>query len=122
MALDETAETRLRTGQNIWVGSVRPDGRPHLSPVWFAFLDGKLYICIDPKSVKARNLAANPQIVLALEDGLHPVICEGTAAPVPRPYPDVVKAEFLQKYEWDIELDAQYNFLIEITPQKWLSW
>jgi hypothetical protein len=122
MALDNDAKTRLRTDQNIWVGSVRLDGRPHLSPVWFVYLDDKLFICIDPNSVKARNLAANPQIVLALEAGLHPVICEGTAASVPRPYPPLVTAEFFRKYEWEIDKDSQYNHLIEITPQKWLVW
>jgi nitroimidazol reductase NimA-like FMN-containing flavoprotein (pyridoxamine 5'-phosphate oxidase superfamily) len=122
MALSEESKAWLATDQNIWVSTVRPNGRPHLTPVWFAYLDPRIYICIDPASVKARNLELNPRVVLALEDGLHPVICEGEASAVTRPYPEEVKDAFLRKYEWQIESESQYNYLVEIQPHKWLAW
>jgi hypothetical protein len=122
MALSEKSIARLETDQNIWVSTVRPDGRPHLTPVWFAYLDPSIYICIDPASVKAHNLELNRRVVLALEDGLHPVICEGEAQAVARPYPEAVKDAFFRKYEWQIESDSQYNYLVEIQPLKWLAW
>ena len=106
----------------IWIASVRPDDRPHLAPVWFVWHQGKLYISTDPKSVKANNLRQNPRISLALEDGTHPVICEGTAQPVPVPWSVDLLAAFVQKYEWDITKEQRYNDLWEITPHKWLSW
>jgi hypothetical protein len=62
---------KLETAQNIWIASVRPDGRPHLTPVWFAWTGGKLYVSIDPDSVKSKNIAHTPHVALALEDGLH---------------------------------------------------
>lgn len=124
--LDHQAQEKLAEAQNIWVASVRPSRgdlpRPHLTPVWFCYPDDKLYISIDANSVKAGNLRRNPNITLALEDGLHPVICEGTARFIEPPYPAGVIAEFLRKYEWDITTEAQYNQVIEITPLKWLSW
>jgi hypothetical protein len=85
LTLPPEAETKLETEKNIWVASVRPDGRPHLAPVWFAWHAGKLYICTGPGSVKARNISQNPRVALALEGGSHPVICEGIAAPAPAP-------------------------------------
>ena len=119
-----TAEmiARLETQQNIWFCSVRPDGRPHLAPVWFVWHAGKLYIGTDPKSVKSRNLRTNPHVTLALEDGAHPVICEGTAQPAATPLSEDLLAAFFKKYEWDLNKEAQYNLVVEVTPVKWLSW
>ena len=34
------ADQRLRTDQIAWLGTVRPDGRPHLVPIWFLW-DGE---------------------------------------------------------------------------------
>lgn len=113
---------KLDLNKNIWVATVRNDGRPHLSPVWFIQLAGKLYISIDPGSVKSKNLHENPHITLALEDGTHPVICEGQATFVPKPYPSEILAYFRHKYEWDILKDNVYNQLVEITPMRWLNW
>jgi len=120
--LTTEAQRKLETAENIWFGSVRPDGRPHLAPVWFAWTGSKLYICIEERSIKGRNVAGNPQVVLALEDGLNPVICEGTAVSLPGPLPPDVVAIFRRKYNWDISSDGQYNQLLEITPSKWMAW
>ena len=116
------AETKLETERNIWVASVRPDGRPHLAPVWFAWHAGKLYVCTEPGSVKARNISQNRRVVLALEDGSHPVICEGTAATVSAPWSVQVAAIFRHKYDWDISSEEQYTQLLEVTPTRWLTW
>lgn len=113
---------RLETEKNIWVATTRPDGRPHLTPVWFAWFEEKIYICIPEKSVKARNFTQNPRVSLALEDGLHPVICEGTAHPIAKPGPDGVRALYKAKYNWDYATDGEYGWLVEITPEKWLGW
>ncbi len=121
-ALTPEAIEKLEKQQTIWFGSVRPDGKPHLTPVWFLWHEGKLYIGIDPNSVKSRNLKQNPWVVLALEDGIHPVICEGMAAFIQLPLTEVLAAAFLSKYEWDLAKEAQYNQIVEITPFKWLTW
>ncbi|HJW83503.1 MAG TPA: pyridoxamine 5'-phosphate oxidase family protein [Anaerolineae bacterium] len=114
---------RLRSESNIWVATVRPDGRPHLTPTWFALHGEKLYISIDPASVKARNLSANPRVALALEDGAAPVIVEGEARPVEdSDRPQGALDEFKRKYDWNIDEDSQYCLLIAITPTKVLSW
>jgi F420H(2)-dependent biliverdin reductase len=116
------AQQKLESAENIWFGSVRPDGRPHLAPVWFVWTGNKLYICIEKRSIKGRNIAGNPQVVLALEDGLNPVICEGIAIPLGRPLPIEVISLYRKKYDWDISSDGQYDQVLEITPTKWLVW
>ncbi len=113
---------RLETQQNIWFCSVRPNGRPHLAPIWFVWHNNRFYISTEPVSVKSRNVRCNPQVILALEDGTHPVICEGKAQLLDQPWPEDLLAAFLKKYEWDLNEEAQYNQVIEVTPEKWLSW
>jgi PPOX class probable F420-dependent enzyme len=118
---DETLK-RLDTEKNLWVATVRPDGRPHLTPVWFAWAGEMIYICITPKTVKARNIETNPQVSVSLEDGSKVVIGEGEAALVAEPWPPDVAAVFQRKYNWDIYTDEAYSVLVEIKPVKWLIW
>ena len=86
------------------------------------------YICTQ-ESIKVKNLRTNSRASLALEDGNKPVLAEGTASFVDRPFPPDVISAFAEKYQWTIERDGQppaedqtYNVLIEITPDKWLKW
>jgi hypothetical protein len=120
--MEDVTNHKLETARNIWIGTVRPDGRPHLVPIWYVWVSGKIYICIDHNSVKARNMMSNPNVVLALENGNNPVICEGKAKEIHKPFPDDVVNDFLKKYDWDIHQDTEYQMLVEVTPDKWLAW
>ncbi len=120
--LTDEAITRLQEAPILWMATVRPDGRPHLVPVWFVFADGKLSACIDPRSVKGRNLLANPRVSVALEEGKHPIICEGLAEFLVKPWPVSVIQAFTAKFDWDIGTDDQYTALVQITPVKWMMW
>jgi hypothetical protein len=71
-------------------------------------------------SVKVRNLAANPAISLALESGSAPVVVEGRASMLARPWPDEAVLGFQRKYDWTITTDAAYDTLVAVTPQRWL--
>ena len=102
--------------RNVWAATVRPDGRPHLAPVWFVVSDGKWYVVTAPDSVKARNLQRNDQISLALEDGDDPYVVEGRARPV-APSAEVIRL-FKQKYDWDITVDSTYTQTIEVVVHK----
>lgn len=115
LAMSSTAD-RLAQARNIWIATVRPDGRPHLVPIWFVTNDGRWYICTGADSVKARNLQANPAIALALEDGADPYVVEGAAQAV-QPGPAVVQ-KFKEKYDWDITADPDYGCVFEITVKK----
>ena len=110
------AADRLDEAKNVWIATVRPDGRPHLVPIWFVVDGGRWYLCTMPGSVKARNLSQNPRIALALEDGSNPYVIEGEARPV-EPSAEVV-AKFQAKYGWDITSDTDYTQLLEVRVRR----
>jgi hypothetical protein len=70
---------QMAAARNYWIGTVRPDGRPHATPVWGVWVDETFYFGMGPRSVKARNLAANPALTVHLESGDDVVILEGVA-------------------------------------------
>ena len=115
-------DPRLDSERNIWLATVRPDGRPHLIPIWFVWLNTRFYLCTGKASVKGRNLQANPNLVLALEDGSKPLIAEGTATLLDPPFAPELAAAFQAKYDWDMRHSDQYNMVVEVTPQRWLQW
>jgi PPOX class probable F420-dependent enzyme len=53
-----------RTGK---VATVRPDGRPHVAPVWFTVEDGHVVFTTWHASVKARNLRRDPRASLVVD-------------------------------------------------------
>ncbi len=116
------SDPRLLTDRNVWLATVRDNGKPHLVPIWFVWVREKFFICTEGKSVKVKNLRRSPRASVALEDGNKPIIAECTVHFTEQPYPLDVVAEFKQKYQWDILTDASYNVLLEITPEKWLKW
>jgi PPOX class probable F420-dependent enzyme len=75
----EEARRRLTTARNFWLATVRPDGRPHLMPVWAVWHEDALWFSSSLGSRKIRNLLAEPRCSLSTEDGNHPVVVEGRA-------------------------------------------
>ncbi|MGB1249551.1 MAG: pyridoxamine 5'-phosphate oxidase family protein [Candidatus Promineifilaceae bacterium] len=115
--------TRLETERNIWLATIRSNGRPHLVPIWFIWHEACLFLGMKGKSVKARNLQQNPNVSLALEDGSNVVICEGSAETYPQPWSAELLAKFKAKYDWDIPGDPDgYGLIVKIKPRKWMMW
>lgn len=69
---------RLERARNYWLATTRPDGRPHVTPVWGVWVDGSLYFDGHPATRWARNVVANPAVSVHLESGDDVVILEGT--------------------------------------------
>src|SRR5690349_13854427 len=75
------ADERLRANVIVWLGTVRPDGRPHMVPVWFLW-DGETILVFSKDDQKIRNLKENPAVVVGLDDthdGEDVVFIEGRA-------------------------------------------
>jgi nitroimidazol reductase NimA-like FMN-containing flavoprotein (pyridoxamine 5'-phosphate oxidase superfamily) len=77
---------RLESAEVFWLSTVRPEGRPHVTPLLCVWLDDALYFCTGPDERKARNLVQNQHCILttgcnALNEGLDLVV-EGAAAKV----------------------------------------
>lgn len=75
----EVTELRLRSGRSLIIATTRPDGRPHAMPVWFCWLDRRLYFITARSTQKARNLARQPWIVAHAGDGEDVLMIEGPA-------------------------------------------
>jgi nitroimidazol reductase NimA-like FMN-containing flavoprotein (pyridoxamine 5'-phosphate oxidase superfamily) len=58
------AEKLLSAAELFWLSTVRPDGRPHVTPLPAVWSEGALHFCTGPEERKARNLALNPHVVL----------------------------------------------------------
>lgn len=76
---------QLAAARNYWVASTRPDGRPHVAPVWGVWLDDTFYFSTDRAARKSRNLARDARVVVHLESGDEAAIVEGVAREVADP-------------------------------------
>jgi hypothetical protein len=70
---------RLERAINYWIATSSPAGRPHVTPIWAAWLSGTLYFDGIYTSRWAQNLTAHPSISIHLESGTDVVILEGIA-------------------------------------------
>lgn len=116
-------EARLSREMTIWLATVRADGRPHLVPLWFIWLDGQLFICTGSETQKFVNMYNNQNVALALTDPVNVVTIEGEAHTADRAQIDTVAEHFYHKYEWDFRYDETADWrLITITPYKIIAW
>ena len=92
---------------NAWLTTVRPDGAPQTSRVWFVVLDDAAWVSTGDTALKWRNLLADPRATIAL-DGRSAGVISGRATlhDSARSRPDVLAA-FATKYNgWDAAADV----------------
>src|SRR4029450_5362245 len=56
------AARRLEQEIVIWLTTVRADGTPQPSPVWYLWADQELLIYSKPNTPKLRNIGQNPKV------------------------------------------------------------
>ena len=79
---DLLAAGPLGPGTTFFLGTARPDGRPHAAGVGAVWMAGDLYFTSGPGTRKARNLVANPACTLSVSlDGID-LVLEGDTARV----------------------------------------
>src|SRR3954469_10420653 len=59
-----TGRQHLEDAQISWIVTVRPDGRPHVTPLLAVAVDGALHFATGTEERKAKNLAENPHCIL----------------------------------------------------------
>ena len=82
-----TGMERLRAADTYWLCTVRPDGRPHVTPLIAVWHREALCFATGPEERKAQNLAENPSCVLMtgrsdLVEGALDLMIEGRAEQV----------------------------------------
>jgi general stress protein 26 len=132
------AEARecLERAEVFWVSTVRPDGRPHVTPLISVWLDGALYFCTGPSEQKARNLEGNPHCILTtgtntIGDGLD-VVVEGDAVPMSdadtlRRIADAYVSKYGEDWRFDVRdgafvhtgaAEGSVALVFEVAPRK----
>ena len=102
-------ERVLTTSEMFFLSTVRADGRPHVTPLIGVWSEGALHFCTGPSERKARNLAANPEVVLTtgantLREGCD-VVVEGRATRVTDEQRLIALAE-----AWEAKYGAEWHF------------
>lgn len=100
---DRHIAQRLSAEAIIWLCTVRPDGRPHNVPVWFAWHDPTVLIFSMPKTAKIRDVQRSPAVSLALDSadgGQDIVLADGQAEVITATgdHPHFLAGQFRQKY------------------------
>ncbi len=124
-----------RVPRNAVAGTNRRDGAPQLSPVWYLYEDGRIYIGVRVASAKYRNLQRDPRIGLCI-DGGHPdsraVMIYGRAELIEAdsPWRDQMEWRITRRY-YDSDEEARRfreearqwgpSALIVMTPERTIS-
>jgi hypothetical protein len=79
---DLLAASPTQSGIAFFLGTSRPDGRPHAAGIGALWLDGDLYFTSGPETRKARNLATNSACTISVRlEGID-LVLEGEATRV----------------------------------------
>ena len=117
----------------IWLTTVRPNGQPQTSPVWFLHDDGEILIYSKAGTARTANIAANPRVSLSLDgngEGGDIVSIEGKARFDTGAPPADRMAAYREKYAgyisrngWTPEwFGANYPTAIRIAPSRSRAW
>lgn len=118
---------RLEHEEVIWLNTVRADGLPQPSPVWFLWDGQTMVIFSQPNTPKLRNIAANAHVALNFnsnETGGDIVVFSGTAALEQQSTASANMPAFLAKYRAAIvrigadpaQFMRNYSVAIRVTP------
>ena len=101
------AVERLAVAHNYWIATASAERGPHAMPVWGLWRDDAFVFSTGTESRKARNLAADPRVVVHLESGDEVVLLEGVAEATE------ATVEVIDEY------DGKYAFRPEVGGDGW---
>lgn len=113
---------RLVKSRNFWLATARPDGEPHLMPVWAVWMADALWFSCSNDSRKTKNLRADGRCSLATDDAAAPVVVQGVAEVVCDPAElrgllDAENAKYGTDYGIEM-LDPALNTCFKVRPAK----
>jgi PPOX class probable F420-dependent enzyme len=91
---DQEIEAYLAEPHVAQLVTVRPDGRPHMAPVWFMTEGRRALVMAGANAVKVRNIRRNPAVALSIATDQRPykyVVLEGEGLVTDRDLPQVVQ-------------------------------
>ena len=67
------------SASHYWLGTTRPDGRPHLAGVGLVWDDGHFYLASGAGTQKSKNLAHDPRCTVSIAAPGYDIVAEGEA-------------------------------------------
>jgi general stress protein 26 len=107
----DQAREQLAAAELSWLTTVRPDGRPHVTPLITVMVGSTLHFCTGPDERKCRNLQSNPNVALTTgSNNLHggiDLVVEGRAVrvtdePTLRQLADAYVTKYGQEWRFDV--------------------
>ena len=90
-----------------FLGTVRPDGRPHSAGVGALWFDGDLYFTSGPQARKARDLAVHPACTISVKLTGIDLVFEGEATRVTdRPTLETLASKYREGWPVEVQGDA----------------
>jgi PPOX class probable F420-dependent enzyme len=126
-------ETLLDREAVVWLSTVRPDGRPHLIPIWFWWDGNAVLFASKPQACKVANLRSRADCMIAIGDptaDFDVALIEARAELAPMTTIELLAAGLLAKYRermHAVDLTASafaatYSQVVRIVPTRWLPW
>jgi len=110
------AVERLASAHDYWVATVRPDGAPHLMPVWGIWQDDAFRFSTGAGSRKARNFRADPRCAVSTERADEAVIVEGAVETLSGEQAiRCFLAAYNAKYAW--QMDETWGPFYQVRPR-----
>jgi PPOX class probable F420-dependent enzyme len=103
--INAEVQKRLNDEVTVWLTTVRPDGTPQPTPVWFLWEGETVLIYTLSHSLKLANIAANPHAALNLNSdawGGEVVVLTGEIHVQPDELPAARNRAYLEKYRTQI--------------------
>jgi nitroimidazol reductase NimA-like FMN-containing flavoprotein (pyridoxamine 5'-phosphate oxidase superfamily) len=120
---------RLSEARTYWLGTTTPCGAPHAAPVWGVVTGQTLYLYSERSTVKARNLAIDPRVVIHLESGEDVLIVHGAAEDLGTPAEVAsVVAALAAKYtrpedrQYLPDADPAFDVVYAVRPRSAIAW
>lgn len=128
--IDEKSAKLIEKAYYIWFTTIRDDGTPQPTPVWFIREGDTFIVYSEPKAQKLKNIRANSKVALSFADdaeGEEYIVITGEATLDDNPPTPVLNnPAYRAKYDAGIirigmtteSMSAAYSTLIRITPTR----
>jgi pyridoxine/pyridoxamine 5'-phosphate oxidase len=83
--IPQAPNSRGPNRHTVWLATINPDGRPHLTGVGAEFVDGAFWFVSGDQTQKSRNLARDARCALTLSTQEFDLVLEGEAQKVTEP-------------------------------------
>ncbi|MCH8090078.1 MAG: PPOX class F420-dependent oxidoreductase [Chloroflexi bacterium] len=132
MALNKTLEEFLKQPNLGILATLRKDGSPHLTVVWYEYENGEVRISVTDTRVKYKHVLRDPRVSLAVTANEQPykqVVFEGKAQVTAEGGPELIRRLAL-RYDGEVE-GAKYadyttnkdtRLVLHFKPERIMSW